>query len=462
MINSNKVYGVRFLIFGLLINLFTGLFVSVAGQNSHSIRDALELSFKNDKQLIIARQGVNIQKEIITEARSGANPSFSGLLSTKRDWAFDMESSSDNVSGSVLGSYTIYDSLLTQNKIKLELLTLKVLQSDLKQLEQTILFSTINAFLNVQRDKKFVELSEGNVTVLGKKFQEVIDRFDLGEVTRTDVAQAESALASAKANLTARIGSLNVSRELYYSRTGVYPTKILNLKKIPTLPKTQASAISKAVLKSPKIISGFRKLEKARLMLALAKSNKGPKVQLRSTLSSGYAEGSGDFNSARLAIEATFPIFNGALDSKVRQAASSLTLESVRLDRLKRAVAETVAVSWSDLSVARSTIEARRRQVDASEIAYNGIVVEEKLGARTTFDVINAEQDLLEARNQLATAERDEIAAVYSVLAAMGKLDSTTLNLRISESEISEKNTGEQIKQLSPMQKLYNLIKKRY
>jgi outer membrane protein TolC len=169
MINFHKVYGVRFLIFGLLINLFTGLFVSGAGENSHSLRDALELSFKNDKQLIIARQGVNIQKEIITEARSGANPSFSGLLSTKRDWAFDMESSSDNVSGSVLGSYTIYDSLLTQNKIKLELLTLKVLQSDLKQLEQTILFSTINAFLNVQRDKKFVELSEGNVTVLGKK-----------------------------------------------------------------------------------------------------------------------------------------------------------------------------------------------------------------------------------------------------------------------------------------------------
>ena len=437
-----------------------GLLVSA---NATTLREALELTFKNDKQLAVRIESMRSQLEVIAQAKALGGISFSGLFSTKKDWNFRNNTAADDITGSLVGSYSLYDNNLNKNKISLEEANLKILHADQKSFEQDILLGATSAFLDIIQDEKFVDLGKGNVAVLEKKFQEVNDRFELGEVTRTDVAQAESALASAKANLSSRRGILNLSRERYYTRVGAYPSKLKNITNVPKLPSNKMEAIKTAILKHPKILLGREKVERAKILLALAESSKGAKVKLKSTLSAGYNNDINDYSTARIAIEGTFPIFDGGkLNSAVRESENNLLAETIKLDAFRRSVTESVTIAWSNLKVARSIIEARIRQVNASEIAFNGVIVEEKLGTQTTFDVINAEQNLLEARTQLAVAERDEVAAMFEVLASVGRLNPMVLRLKLKPADIGEAPFEKLAVPLSPLQKAYDAIKKRY
>ena len=399
-----------------------------------SLPEVLKLTHSSNRQLVLTRANLASQTDSINIATSDLGLNISTVLSGTRDWNLKTNSEADILSGSLVGSYTLSDGNRSKNKVTLEehIFTKGIHQ--LHELEQKVLLETIKAYLNVLRDQRLVELTDGNVSVLRRQFEEVKDRFSLGEVTRTDVAQAEAALASAKANLTAKQGALAIAGEIFLTQVGFSPENLEPVKLSFKLPKTIEDATKRALKHHPKLLSVKVQEMIGQLGIDIAKGAKKPIISLRSTLTNGYNQSSGNFNSASIKIEGSIPLFNsGRIDNTVNQAESNLKAYIANSQLAKRNILEEISIAWSNLAVAEATISARKQQIEASKIAYDGVVVEEKLGTRTTLNVINAEQDLLSARTQLASAERDHQFAMFSLLAASGDLNLKYLGIKGSK-----------------------------
>ncbi len=405
-----------------------------------TLNEILKLTYSSNRQLVLTRAHVVSQQDAIRSAISDLGISVSTAINGSRDWNLKSGSQTDGFSASVIGSYTLSDGKRSKNRIALEKYILAKSNHQLDELEQRVLLETTNSYLNVLRDQKFVALSRGNVAVLKRQFEEIKDRFSLGEVTRTDVAQAESALASAKANLTAKQGALGVTTEIFLSQVGIIPD---NLEPVVTrfkLPKNIELAKKRALKQHPKILSARTQEKIASLIIDIEKGAKKPLFSLKSSLTNGFNQSSGNYNSASIKIEGSIPIFNaGRINNAVKQAESNLKAERANTQLVKRSVVEEISIAWTNLEVAEATIEARKRQIEASKIAYDGVVVEERLGTRTTLNVINAEQNLLDARTQLASAERDHLYAMFAVLAASGDLNVNYLGISPPKVDKKEK-----------------------
>jgi TolC family type I secretion outer membrane protein len=400
--------------------------------NADTLDEVLRLTFSTNKQLLLSRTQLQSSKTSIDISKSALGLNFSASINGSRGWNINESSKSDSYSSSLTGSYNISDGNLSKSKVLIDEALYKIAKLQLQQLEQKVLLDTINSYLNVLRDQKFVELSNNNVAVLERQFLEIRDRFQLGEVTRTDVSQAESALAAAKANLTAKVGSLKISSELFLSLVGIKPYKLMNIKTNFKLPPTIEIAKQNAVKKHTKIMAAKIEEQIARIRIDIAKSQKSPLINFKSIFSNGYNSSSGNSNSLTFRLEGSIPIFNsGRIDSEINQAKINYKAQKESTLLVKRLVEQEIALAWSNVLVSKASIEARKRQVEASSLAYDGVVVEEKLGTRTTLDVINAEQSLLDARTQLASAERELTYARFALLAATGELNLKKLNIAV-------------------------------
>ena len=398
--------------------------------NADTLDEVLRLTFSTNKQLLLSRTQLQSSKTAIDISKSALGLNFSASINGSRGWNINESAKSDSYSSSLTGSYNISDGNLSKSKVLIDEALYKIAKLQLYELEQKILLDTINSYLNVLRDQKFVELSNNNVAVLERQFLEIRDRFQLGEVTRTDVSQAESALAAAKANLTAKVGSLKISSELFLSLVGIKPYKLMNIKTSFKLPSSLEIAKQNSLKTHTKIIVAKIEEQIARIRIDIAKSQKSPLISFKSIFSNGYNSSSGNSNSVTFRLEGSVPIFNsGRIDSEINQAKINYKAQKESTLLVKRLVEQEIALAWSNVLVSKASIEARKRQVEASSLAYDGVVVEEKLGTRTTLDVINAEQSLLDARTQLASAEREHIYARFSLLAATGELNLKKLNI---------------------------------
>jgi outer membrane protein len=299
----------------------------------------------------------------------------------------------------------------------------------LVNVEQQVLLQAVSAFVNVQLQQEIVALRQSNLRVITQELRAAKDRFEVGEVTQTDVSLAEAALAASEANLAAAQGQLMVARERYKAVTGAYPGKLARLPKPPALPKTMDEAKAVAARSHPLIIQAQHQVKAADLNVKIAATAFGPtlsgSVDVSKDVESGIA-------SAGLGLQ-----FSQTLSAGGRNAASYRRAiagkDSVQAGLLQSVVevGETVGQAWSQLLVAQASIEAGRQQVTASQRAFDGVREEAKLGARTTLDVLNAEQDLLSARASRLEAEANRYVGVYQVLASMGLLTAEHLNLGV-------------------------------
>ena len=400
--------------------------------NADTLDEVLRLTFSTNKQLLLSRTQLQSSKTAIDISKSALGLNFSASINGSRGWNINESSKSDSYSSSLTGSYNISDGNLSKSKVLIDEALYKIAKLQLRELEQKVLLDTINSYLNVLRDQKFVELSNNNVAVLERQFLEIRDRFQLGEVTRTDVSQAESALAAAKANLTAKVGSLKISSELFLSLVGIKPYKLMNIKKNFKLPSSLEIAKQNSLKTHTKIKAAKIEEQIARIRIDIAKSQKSPLISFKSIFSNGYNSSSGNSNSVTFRLEGSIPIFNsGRIDNEINQAKINYKAQKESTLLVKRLVEQEIALAWSNVLVSKASIEARKRQVEASSLAYDGVVVEEKLGTRTTLDVINAEQSLLDARTQLASAERELTYARFALLAATGELNLKKLNIAV-------------------------------
>lgn len=294
--------------------------------------------------------------------------------------------------------------------------------------EQQVLLEAVSAYLAVRDAIAFVNLRESNVSLINRELEAAQERFEVGEVTRTDVAIAEAALASARSNLAAARGDYEIAVAQYVEITGQRPGDLAEPSNMPQTANSLNGAQAVARQTHPTILRDMRLITVAELNVLRAEAAVRPQVSAGTSLSVNQ-----DFEeSATLSLQMSGPIYRGGqLTSQYRQAVANRDEERADLHLTVDDVLQQVAQAWAQVEVARAQIESSQLGVRAARIAFEGLQEEAMLGARTTLDVLNSEQDLQDARATLISARTAEVLAHYNLLAAMGLLTVDHLNLGV-------------------------------
>ena len=402
---------------------------------AETLTDALIWAYQSSPVLETNRASLRSVDEGVVQAYAGKRPQLSvsgnATASSRTNAARDI---TDTFSAALNASLVLYDGGATEAAVASARANVDAARANLMAIEQNVLLQAIAAYVDVRRDARFLSLAQNNVRVIIQQVEAAQDRFDVGEVTRTDVSQATARLASARSNLATNQGGLQRSNEAYRVAVGRAPGSLAPPPALPKLPATVKNAQAISMREHPALAAARASVTAAEFDLARAEAAKRPTVSLNGSLnysvnSPVYGE---DSTSASVSLNGSQTLFDGGRnDSLVRQAFSVLDRRKAELQDSARTIQQEVALAWSNLEVARASIRASRQQIRAARIAFEGVTEEAKLGARTTLDVLDAEQEVLNAESGLASGERDEYVAAYNLVASMGLLSVDYLGLGV-------------------------------
>ena len=305
-------------------------------------------------------------------------------------------------------------------------------REQLRAAEAGVLQNVIQAYVDVRRDQRSLTIADQNVAVLQRQYDETKARFDVGEVTRTDVAEAEGRLAASRAELSTAQAQLGISRANYAAVVGQNPGDLEPAPPLSLLPPTVDQAFDIAERNNPSLRAADYAEQAAAARVSEARAQRRPSISLQAQLGSNVPAAPLDLHNYNTAFTAsavlTQPLFEGGLiDSQVRQALETDNARRLDIDQARRQAMLSVAQAWNQLLAARAGVISNREQVAATEVAFDGVQQEEQVGLRTTLDVLNAQLELRNAQLALVNAERDEYFAGALVLAAMGLLEARNL-----------------------------------
>ncbi len=303
----------------------------------------------------------------------------------------------------------------------------------LRSVEQQVLFRAVQAYMNVRRNGEFVALRENNLRLLRQELRAARDRFEVGEVTRTDVAQAEARLASARSGLAAAQGDLTQAIEEFRAAVGRKPGQLQAPGRLPKLSGDIEGAKVIAVRGHPDMLRVQHDVASADLTVLAAEAAMKPSVNLRSRVAVGEEINGSDLTqSGSIGIELSGPIYQGGLlSSAKRQAMARRDAQRGNLHVVRHQVLQDVGNAYAILLAANASRQASQQEVRAARVAFRGVREEAKLGARTTLDVLDAEQELLNAQANLISADADVYIAAYLVLSSIGQLTAKDLRLNV-------------------------------
>jgi outer membrane protein len=300
-----------------------------------------------------------------------------------------------------------------------------------------VLLAAATAYMNLLRDSAILDLQRRNVEVLQEQLRQVRDRFNVGEVTRTDVAQSESRLAAGRSSMLTAESNLTTSRSAYRQVIGVEPGKLAPGAPVDRLsPSTIQAAVAEARARHPSVTTASFNIDAALLQVKIAEGSLYPTLNLVGQAQKSYGSTTSlsvlETLTASVGGQLSVPLYQGGQEyAAIRQAKETLGQRRLDLDTARDQSQQTVVQSWGQLEAAKAQIQATQAQVDASEIALNGVREEARVGQRTTLDVLNAQQELVNARVAVVTAQRDRVVASYSLLAAAGRLSAQVLGLNV-------------------------------
>jgi outer membrane protein len=300
----------------------------------------------------------------------------------------------------------------------------------LLNVEQQVLLRAVNAYAGVLSNIALVDLAENNVDVLGEQLRADSDRFEVGEVTRTDVSLTESRLAASRAQLAAARGAFERAREEYAAATGIQATNLQSPPTPPVIPSTPEQALAIARQRAPLLRQAQRQVTASEIGIELAEAALRPRLDLRA-----QALVNNDFDSSSsIGLELSGPIYQGGqISSAIRSARADRDAARGALIESQFLVEQTVANAYVNLNVANASIAAVDAQIQASALALEGAREEQQLGARTTLDVLIVEQDFLDARTDRVTALTDRFVAIFQILASAGLLTVENLGLNVPQ-----------------------------
>ena len=416
----------------LTASLIVGAVLPVRAE---TLADALIAAYRNSNLLEQNQALLRAADEDVAQAVASLRPVVAFIADGQYGYSQTLLDSGISVSNdglfgnySVTAQMTLFDFGRTQLAIEAAKEIVLATREALIAIEQQVLLAAVTAFVDVRLQQEIVSLRENNVRVITEQLRAAQDRFDVGEVTRTDVAQAEARLAEARANLVVAQGDLAIARENYRAATGNYPGVLSAPPAPPRTAATLDAARSVALRTHPLIRQAQREVQAAELNVARARANMKPTIAAQAQLSVDQD----NLQENGVGINFNQTIYSGgALSSALRQAMANRDASFAGLKQRGVEVAEAVGIVWSNLDVADASIAATEQQISAAQIAFDGVREEASLGARTTLDVLDAEQDLLDARASRLSAVAQRYIGIYQLLASMGLLTVDHLALGI-------------------------------
>ena len=419
-------------------NWFRMMAVVVAGlgiapaTKAETLTDAMIAAYRNSNLLDQNRAVLRAADEDVALAVSSLRPvvSYSAQAGWgKKDLTKTLTAEGLSSSLTLSAQLTLLDFGRTRIGIAIAEASVLATRQALIEVEQQVLLATVQAYVDVRLSQEVVALRNSNLRLITQELRAAQDRFDVGEVTRTDVAIAEARLASSRSALAAAEGQLMIAREAYKAATGAYPGRLAALPRTPKLPRNLEAAQEVARKTHPLILQSQQLVTVADNQVELAKASMKPTVGLGASLT--REDGGLDTQNLGLTMNQTI-YAGGRLSALFRQAVAGQDRTRAGLQQTVVGVLQNVGIAWANLAVSAASLEASDRQIRASQTAFDGVREEATLGARTTLDVLNAEQELLDARNARLQAEAQRYVGVYQVLSAMGLLTVDHLQLGIA------------------------------
>jgi len=401
-------------------------------------REALSYVYAYNPELEAARAELRSVDEAVPQALAGWRPTVSGAAKftsskTEPDSFGSNSGESENVAMAI--SQPIYTGGQTIANTKAAERQIFAARALLKSTEQDVLRKAMAAYMDVLRDGQVVELNLSNEKVLERQLEAAQDRFDLGELTRTDVAQAKARLSAAKASRIDATGQLRISAATYENIVGSLPENLVKPVKLPSIPDNKQSILSEADENNPDIIFAEFTGQGSKFLIASAKGTLLPSISMDGNMSRtfnplfGTASHQDDFS---VSLTADVPLYSaGGNYSRIRQAKHVENQMRINVFKAKRQVRQQAIAAWEGFLSADAEIKARQLQVEASTLALEGVQEEANLGSRTVLDLLNAEQELLDARVGLVRVQRDKTIAIFDVLLSMGRLTAQGVDLNV-------------------------------
>ncbi len=409
--------------------------LSPAPLRAETLADALAAGYENSGLIEQNRALLRAADEDVAQAVATLRPIVNWQSQLNATWpdpaffgsTYAIGEVALTASLSLQASVTLWDAGARELGVEAQKEIVLATRQGLVSVEQQVLLRVVQAYMEVRRTAAFVELRQNNLRLITQELRAAQDRFDVGEVTRTDVALAQARLASAQSQLAAEQGSLARAIEEFRAAVGRAPGS-LSPAPVARIAATLAEAKAIAERIHPAIRQAQHEVAAAEIGIARAEAATRPAVSL-----SGQLRVDQDFNeSAGLALTAEGPIYQGGrLASQIRQFMARRDAARAALLQTARTVEQNVGNAWSFLDVARAGRQAFEAQVRAAQAAFEGVREEATLGARTTLDVLDAEQELLDARANLISSEVDEVVASYTLLSAMGLMTAQDLGLEV-------------------------------
>ncbi len=419
------------------------IFAAIAGfpmvpytASAVTLQEALIQAYQTNPSLEVSRASLRSQDESVVQAGAGRRPSISasGVTAYSAD-INALDDPTNTLRASLDAGLVVFDGGRTADAVSAAAYMVYASRENLKASDQSVLLSAATAYLDVRRDQKFLALAQNEVSVIEQQLKAMEDRFAVGAVTRTEVALVKARLAATKTGLAASSGQLALSKEIYRAVVGAEPVNLQAAPALPKLPNSLAEAESIAMREHPMILAARFAEKAAEFDIARARAASLGTVSVGGSveyLNAPGLLGQTESTRASISLSGQIPIYNGGvLSSSIRSAAQILESRKATTQNVMRQIRQATASSWAHIRVGRASITAANLQIEASQIAYDAVKEEARLGSRTTLDLLDAEQDLLSARSSLASAQRDEYVAAMNLLSSMGLLTVENLDLGI-------------------------------
>jgi outer membrane protein len=433
---------------GAVATAACGALLSTA--HAETLESALIQAYQANPTLNSQRAAVRVTDENVPQALSGYRPKVSIGASVAELYSDTQSKVSTpgspnpylNLSGTITPitygatvTQTLFNGFQTSNRTRQAESQVFAARETLRSTEQSVLLNAATAYMNLLRDTAILDLQKRNVEVLQEQLRQTRDRFNVGEVTRTDVAQSESRLAAGRSQVLTAEANYKTSAAIYRQVIGSEPKRLTAATPVDRFsPSSQFSAVDAGTAQHPNVLTAQYNVDVALSQVKVAEGALLPNLTLQGSVQQNQMQTLTTVQNfaAQVVGQLTIPIYQGGAEySAIRQAKETLGQRRIDLDTARDQVRQTIVQSWGQLEAAKANIEATQAQVQAAEIALNGVREEARVGQRTTLDVLNAQQELVNARVALVSAQRDRVVASYTLLSAVGRLSPQTLGLRV-------------------------------
>ena len=412
--------------------------------SAETLRQALVAAYRNNPDLNAARADLRVTDENVAIARAQTLPNV-GLTSAYNENVIQASSGFGSPDRQASLGTTVSAPIYSGGRLRANRRAAEARvtagRADLRGTESALFSRAVAAYLDVQRDEAIVGLNAANVRVLGVAVQASSDRYEIGDLTRTDVAQSQSRLALAQAQLELAQARLIASREGYVQIVGEAPVDLAPPPPLPQLPAAVATATDLALANNPDLIAARLATEAGRADARVARAARLPQVS--ASVAAGYVNFLGSIanpsinvpiNQSTFTVQGglslTLPIFSGGLNNaRIRQAEARTTATGERQVAVERDVIAQTRSAYASWRASLAAIGSNETAVSAATLSLQGVRAENTVGNRTVLDILNAEQELLTAQVNLVTARRDAYVAGFTLLAAMGMAEAEDLGL---------------------------------